>query len=317
MDPIRTHLYSSTYWSVCRPKFPLTQGHFILRLNDPAIAFEASSAADLLHCYGHLRRAVTAITGATAAQLYIALNWQPVGDSIGEPSAETSTPTLHAFFDLPGSTTAASSLRLPAHQRAAMEDTSGLDTELRAWHSGLVSDGPVAEPATGLDPAGLDPAELDLAQALPAQARPGDPAPGEDRSWEPEGWEERAFHLEPVFPHAGEPFRGGHWTAIPRFLAATLDGTSPESLLSLVNTMEGLASHSLPPFQGITVWVTDEWGSPATAPAIIHIFARQHGDERSQVADFVAEGGLDLPLALPLDRELQGNSGDSSPTVEK
>lgn len=295
MAPIRTHLYSSTFWSARRPAFPLTEGHFVLRLNDPSIAFGPDSAADLLHCYAHLRRAFTAVAGATAAQLYISLNWQPVGDAVGEPLAETSTPTLHVFFAFPDSTTAASALRLPAHRRVASVATGALDGELRAWQAGMPSDAST-ETIPGHNPPG---------------PLPGDPAPGRDGPWEPEAWSERPFHIAPVGPGPGEPFRAGHWTAVPRFPAASLDGAGPQALLALAGLMEKMPSHASPPFQGVTVWANDEWNSPA--PAILHLFARQHGNDPQQVAGFVAAGGLDLP---PSD-DCQGKSCGPSFTVEK
>lgn len=267
MAPIRTHLHSSTFWSVSRPKFLLTAGHFVIRLNDPSIAFGLESAADLLRCYGHLRCALTELVGATAAQLYVALHWQPVGDAIGEPLAETSTPTLHAFFTFPDSTTAAAALRLPAHERVAVENTLELDEALRSWRG----------------------AEASAAAA--AEAAAAGPSHGEDIQ-EPE---DRAFQIEPVSSEPDGSFRGGHWTAVPRSVNASFDRMAPDSLVGLAGTMEGLATSAVPPFQGITAWVTDVWA--ATDPATIQIFARHHGDQRQQVANFVADGGLDIPLA--------------------
>jgi hypothetical protein len=261
LAPIRTHLYSSTFWSVSRPKFPLMAGHFVIRLNDPSIAFGRESAADLLRCYGHLRHALTELAGATAAQLYMALHWQPVGNAIGEPLAETSTPTLHTFFALPDGTTAAAALRLPAHERVAVEDTVELDEALRSWRG-----------------------------AAPSAA--AGPSHGGDSIHAAEG---RAFQIEAASPESGESFRGGHWTAVPRSVNSSFDRMAPDSLVELAGTMEGLVTGAVPPFQGITSWVTDAWAS--TAPATIHIFARHHGDERQQVASFVADGGLDFPSA--------------------
>ncbi len=295
VSAVREQLFASTFWSARRAKFPLTEGHFVLRLNDPAIEFGPASAADLLRCYGHLRLALAELAGATAAHLYIALNWQPVGDAVGEPLAETSTPTLHAFFFFPGSTTASSVLRLPAHLRVAAGCAGGLDARLRAWNGGKVAD---TDPAPALPPD-------------PAQPRPGDPAPGQDRSWEPTGWEDRPFHIEPAWPTAGEPFRGGHWTAIVRSRLGSLDRMDPAALVDLAATMQALASHSRPAFQGVTVWVRDVWESPT--PATFHIFARRHGQGTAQVADFVAHGGLDFPLP----RDGQRKIGDPSPTVER
>ncbi|MDQ0277725.1 hypothetical protein QO003_002028 [Arthrobacter silviterrae] len=298
MPQLQTQLYSSTFWSARRPKFPLTEGHLVLRLNDPAIAFGPDSAAGLLHSYGRLRKALTAVCGATAAQLYMSLNWQPVGDAVGEPLAETSTPTLHLFFHWPGSTTAATALRLPAHQRTAAAGTEALDAELRSWLAGTERAGqewPVE-------------AETPFPDPLPGR-RPGDPAPGQDRSWEPPGWEDRPFHIEPVRPISGEPFRVGHWTAISRFPTPSLDRLAPASVVELAGTLQGLASHSRPAAHGCTVWATDIWDAPD--PATLHLFTRRRGEADGLPRDFVA-AGLDLPRGAALD----GNPGGPSPTVD-
>ncbi|NVM97078.1 hypothetical protein [Arthrobacter sp. SDTb3-6] len=300
MAPHRTQLHSSTFWSARRPKLPLTEGHLVLRLNDPALAFGTASAADLLNCYGRLRRALAALKGATAAQLYLALDWQPVGDAVGEPLAETSTPTLHLFFHWPGGTAPAGPLRLPAHRRMAAPGTGELDAELRGRLAGLPSSGTGATPESAVS-----------RRALGEGPRPGDPPPGADRSWEPPGWADRPFHIEPAPPRPGEPFRGGHWTAIPRFPAPTLDRLAPAALLTLAETMQRLASHPHPGRQGLAVWATDDWGSPA--PATLHIFARRHGGSSPLLAGFVAGGGLDLPV--PADG--QAKNDGPSPTLEK
>jgi hypothetical protein len=296
---IRTQLYSSTFWSARRPKFPLTEGHLVLRLNDPAIAFGEDSAADLLHCYGRLRRALASLRGATAAQLYMSLNWQPVGDSLGEPLAETSTPTLHVFFHWPGSTTPATTLGVPAHQRVAAEGTGELDGALRSWLDGARTSSGMSED--------LPAADLPVTSAAP---RPGDPAPGEDRTWEPPGWEDRPFHIEPARPGPGEPFHGGHWTAVPRFPAATLDRLDPAALVELAGTLAKMVSQSRPKFQGSTVWATDPWDAPI--PAVLHLFGRQHGESPRMLPDFLASGGLDLPSPM----NPHAKSSVPSPSVE-
>ncbi|SEE99640.1 hypothetical protein SAMN04489740_3613 [Arthrobacter alpinus] len=254
MVPIRTNLYSSIFWSVSRPKFPLSLGHFVIRLNDPALAFSTESAADLLHCYGSWRRAMTELSGATAAQLYMAQNWQPVGDALGEPLAETSTPTLHVFFNVPGSTTAAAALRLPAHQRVAVEDTADLDEQLRLWRDSVAG-----EPAL----------EAGLTDSPPSGPEP-------------------VFRLEAVNPAT---LNDGHWMAVPRTASTTIDHIEAESLVELAGAMDHVATQATPPIQGLTVWVTDQWESAVE----FHLFARRHGDERQHVANFVADGGLDVP----------------------
>lgn len=267
MSTVPEQLLVSTFWSIRRPTFPLSPGHYVIRLNHPAVAFDAESAADLLRCYGHLRQALSELMGATAAQLYASLNWNPVGDAVGEPLPDSATPTLHVFFSWPGSTTATSALRLPAHQRTIAGDTGALDRQVGGWNGGVL---------------------IDLAAA--PTATPVHHVSKGDRSWEPPGWEDRPFHLEPAHPAPGEPFRGGHWTAVPRFTAAALEGIAPDALLELAQTMLGLASHSRPPFPGVTAWAIDQWGTPT--PAVIHIFARSHGEEDTLLAAFVASEGL-------------------------
>ncbi|MDJ0316947.1 hypothetical protein [Arthrobacter antibioticus] len=298
MAPIRTHLHSSTFWSARRPGFPLTQGHYVLRLNDPSIEFGTESAADLLRCYAHLRRALCEIAGATAAQLYIALNWQPVGDAVGEPLAETSTPTLHLFFSLPEGTTAASALRLPAHQRLRVGETRTLDEALRSWQEGTSSSqgpGPDSDSASA-------PSAESSGQELPTDLGP---------TGEHAGWADRPFCIEPVRALPGTPFQGGHWTAQPRTALATLDPMDPMALLELANTLESLVSQARPAYAGVTVWVNDQWSSQA--PLTFHIFGRRHGDGLAQVAGFVTGGGLDSPVTEPL----QGKTRHTSHIVKR
>lgn len=279
----REHLFASTFWDVCRPKVPLTPGHFVIRLNDPSLAFDADSAADLLRCYGRLRRAVVDASGATAAQLYISRNWQPVGDAIGEPVSETSTPSLHAFFAWPGSPTASAALILPAHQRLPSTQTASLDSAVRAWADGALG-GPI-------DPA-LAPCTAHLAEM-----------PGGDEQ-APGPWRSRAFLVEAALSEAG------HWTAVPRKAVDSLDEVGADALLELAAGVEELAWNSSPRHAGMTVWASDVWG----VPAAIHVFARQHGTGGGQLAAFAQAGGLDLPQMA---QARQGKSSLRSPTVEK
>ncbi len=300
-------LLASTFWSIRRPKFPLTPGHFLIWLNDPAAVFGIGAAADLLRCYGHLRQALDELAGAVSAQLYTALKWEPTGDAVGEPLPETSSPTVHAFFTWPDGAPGsggpdgapgsggqrkpmlAAALHLPAHQRVPARRTGALDEQLRKWNGGRLS------------------ASLQR-DSVPESGHPhpGDPAPGADRTWEPEGWANRPFHIEPVHPGPGLPFRGGHWTALPRFGTAPLDTIDPSALVGLATTIKGLATHSLPPFSGLSVWALDSPASPE--PVTIHIFARRHGEKNPLLAAFVAGGTLD-PVQAP---EPQGQSGSPS-----
>lgn len=281
-------LLTSTFWSIRRPKFPLTAGHFVIRLNDPALAFDPESAADLLHCYGQLRRALTELGGATAAQLYISRNWQPVGDAVGEPLAETSTPSLHAFIVFPGSPTPATALTRPAHLRVVAEHAGDVDEELARW----LAMAPVvpATPATGLT------------------APDHSPAVSSETGAGLEGWQNRAFQVTPVAPAPGEPVGTGQWVASPKIPVESLDRMSLEALLEMVQGIEDLAWESSPRHVGMSVWATDLWGTSMS----INLFAREHGND-GQIAGFVAAGGLDLLVASGT----VGTSPSASPTVEK
>lgn len=286
----REHLFASTFWGVCRPKFPLTPGHFVIRLNDPSLAFDAASATDLLRCYGRLRRAMVAASGATAAQLCMSRNWQPVGDAIGEPVSETSTPSLHTFFAWPGSPTASAALKLPAHQRVRSGETAALDAVLREWAGGDL--GHPADPAP--------------APGTGQTTESTDPEPGLSAG----PWASRAFLVEAVGENPGHPDTAGHWTAVPRGAVDSLDAVGAEALLELAAGVEELAWNSNPRHAGMTVWANDVWGTPA----VVHVFGRQHGSGGGQLAAFAQAGGLDLPVRADTG---QGKSARPSPTVEK
>lgn len=281
----REQLYASTFWGIRRPQFPLTPGHFVIRLTDPSLAFDLESATDLLHCYRHVRLAMAALKGATAAQLYISRNWSPVGDAMGEPVAETSTPTLHVFISWPGSPAASAALRLPAHLRQPVADCAALDESLRQWNTGAKPSGP----------------------ATPGTPQTGPARPEASRGSSP--WQSQAFVVEPAPAKAAELFRVGHWTAVPREPVASLDVIDPTALLELAAGVEQLAWHSSPRHAGMTVWASDVWGEHTA----IDIFGRQHGQGIEQVATFAAAGGLELPTR----QRRHANFNAPSPTVEK
>lgn len=288
--PGREQLYASTFWGVRRPQFPLTPGHFVIRLADPSLAFGPDSAGDLLHCYGRLRQALTALRGATAAQLFISRNWSPVGDAIGEPLSETSTPTLHAFISWPGSPLAAAALRLPAHLRAATAPDADQDEALRLWSG---SKGPLREPEGPT----RGPTRASHAQDAAAAAQ---------------GvalWQSRAFAVQAAPAANAGTSRTQHWTAVPRQSVKSLDGMGTDALLELAAGVEQLAWNANPRHAGMTVWATDVWGGGTS----IDIFGREHGQATNQLAEFVTHGGLGLEQAALRTREFRG----PSPTVEK
>lgn len=132
MAMARRLLFRSSMWEVARPRTPLTEGHFMVRLSDPATAFTHESAADWLLCYSAARAALDEVLHSTLCTVMFPFRWHPLGSAIGEPAAESSTPGFHLFARWPGeSTTPGEQLALPAHRRRAAGPFDDLDAELR------------------------------------------------------------------------------------------------------------------------------------------------------------------------------------------
>ncbi|MGM9474685.1 hypothetical protein ACS5PJ_22160 [Pseudarthrobacter sp. YS3] len=135
MNLSRRLLYASDIWEVARPRTALTAGHLLIRLSNPAIAFDLRSAADWLVCAGAARRALAEVLGATGFAVVFAHQWHPIGSAIGEPEVESSTPTFHLFGRWDGETVSpGGQLRLPAQRRlpVAASELVKYDDGLRA-----------------------------------------------------------------------------------------------------------------------------------------------------------------------------------------
>lgn len=135
MSLSRRLLYASETWEVTRPRTALTAGHLLIRLSNPAVAFDARSAADWLLCADAARQALAEVIGADRFAVVFAYQWHPIGTALGEPEAESSTPTFHLFGRWDGETaTPGGQLRLPAHRRlpVATDDLAQYDDGLRA-----------------------------------------------------------------------------------------------------------------------------------------------------------------------------------------
>ncbi|MFW0773291.1 hypothetical protein ACLRGI_08980 [Paenarthrobacter nitroguajacolicus] len=119
----RRLLYRSGFWEIARPRHPLTAGHILIRLSDPSTEFMQASASDWLFCHNLVRAALRDVLGATRCAVMFAHRWHPLGSAIGEPVAESSTPTFHLFgrWD-EETTTPAAQLSLPAHRRVGEPD---------------------------------------------------------------------------------------------------------------------------------------------------------------------------------------------------
>jgi hypothetical protein len=153
----RQLLFRSGIWELARPRHPLTAGHILIRLSDPSTEFNESSAADWLHCHNLARAALQDVLGAGRCAVMFAHRWHPLGSAVGEPVAESSTPTFHLFARWEGETTTPGrQLSLPSHRRVAEPEHAleAVDMELRQsirfFASGPLSDAhetPGAHPA--------------------------------------------------------------------------------------------------------------------------------------------------------------------------
>jgi hypothetical protein len=135
MNLSRRLLYASEIWEVARPRTALTAGHVLIRLSNPAIAFDLGSAADWLLCHNAARQALADALGATRCTVLFAHQWHPIGAAIGEPEVESSTPTFHLFGRWDGETvTPGEQLLLPTQRRVpvAPEELAKFDDGLRA-----------------------------------------------------------------------------------------------------------------------------------------------------------------------------------------
>lgn len=131
MGLARRLLWGSAVWEVARPRTPLTAGHLLIRLSNPATALDRRSASDWLRCHKAAHAALTQVLGVTHCTLMFAYQWHALGAALGEPVAESSTPTFHLFgrWDAEPATPGAV-LALPAHRRTPLGDDELLDIDL-------------------------------------------------------------------------------------------------------------------------------------------------------------------------------------------
>jgi hypothetical protein len=135
MSLSRRLLFASAVWEVARPRTALTAGHLLIRLSNPAVAFDLRSAADWLVCHNAARQALKDVLGAGTWSVLFAHQWHPIGAAVGEPEVESSTPTFHLFGRWDGETVSpGEQLRLPAQRRVplAPELLTSYDADLRS-----------------------------------------------------------------------------------------------------------------------------------------------------------------------------------------
>lgn len=209
MELSRRLLYGSAVWEVTRPRTPLTAGHLMIRLSNPATALDHRSAADWLHCHNAARTALADVIGAGTCTLLFAHRWHALGTSIGEPAAESSTPTFHLFGRWDGEpVTPAEQLTLPAQRRRPVPDQD-LDKYDVGLRTALLS---AATAALGGAPDGPEPGR-DGAVPLPAV-----------RTWTPSA---------PAGTH--------HTVLAPERSIGAMQDVTPPDLLALAAALEALA----------------------------------------------------------------------------
>lgn len=219
MQLSRRLLFGSAVWEVTRPRTPLTSGHLMIRLSNPATALDHRSAADWLRCHNAARMALADVLGAETCTLLFAHRWHALGASIGEPAAESSTPTFHLFGRWDGEpVTPAEQLSLPAQRRKPAPEQhldmydAGLRTAL------LKAAAPAAGWTTTGAPDGTRPETV-------AEAGPEETAPlPAVRAWTPSA-----------------PAGADHTVLSPERAIGSVEDVAPQELLALAEALESLA----------------------------------------------------------------------------
>lgn len=212
MELSRRLLFGSEVWEVTRPRTPLTSGHLMIRLSNPATALDHRSAADWLLCHNAARTALADVLGADTCTLLFAHRWHALGASIGEPAAESSTPTFHLFGRWDSEpVTPAEQLALPAQRRRPVPDQD-LDKHDVGLRTALLA---AATAARRSAPDGTGPRSDGPNGAVP---------PPPIRTWAP---------ATPAGTH--------HTVLAPERSIGSVEDVTPAELLALAAALEALA----------------------------------------------------------------------------
>ena len=273
MNISRRLLFASAFWEVARPRTALNAGHLLIRLTNPAIEFDHRSAADWLWCHNAARQALADVLGAGRCTVVFAHQWHPIGAAIGEPEAESSTPTFHLFGRWDGEPVApGEQLRLPAQRRvpAGTEELQEYDGGLRASLRALALERQT-DPGWQFEAmsAGSTAAKRHLAeQDVPV----GGAVP-------------EVVAATPRFK------AGAHHTVLSTaFLSTALPsasdgpGLTPGHLLALAGSLQGLAERR--GVSGLSCVVPE----PGDGPLQVHAMGRSAGESVNPMQEF-----LDLP----------------------
>lgn len=251
MGLARRLLWGSAAWEVARPRTPLTAGHLLIRLSNPATALDARSASDWLRCHKAAVAALTQVLGVTHSTLMFAYKWHALGAAMGEPVAESSTPTFHLFgrWDVEPVTPAAV-LALPAHRRTPLGEDELLKIDL-ALRDALRA-------AAAFD------AELMVAE--------------DDRDADPLAGDDAATTLPDVATGTpAHPIDGGHRVLTVQRALASISDVRPVEILALAKVLEGLAAD--PTVSGLSCIAPD----PAVTGGRleVHVLGRSANESRN------------------------------------
>jgi diadenosine tetraphosphate (Ap4A) HIT family hydrolase len=215
MELSRRLLFGSAVWEVARPRTPLTSGHLMIRLSNPATALDHRSAADWLLCHNAARSALADVIGAGTCTLLFAHRWHALGASIGEPAAESSTPTFHLFGRWDGEpVTPAEQLALPAQRRSPVPDQD-LDTYDVGLRTALLAAATAARRSAPDGPDSTRPGRTEPEAVVPLPAI---------RTWTPSN---------PAGTH--------HTVLAPERSIGSIQDVTPPELLALAAELEALA----------------------------------------------------------------------------
>lgn len=280
MNISRRLLFASAFWEVARPRTALNAGHLLIRLTNPAIAFDHRSAADWLWCHNAARQALADVLGAGRCTVVFAHQWHPIGAAIGEPEAESSTPTFHLFGRWDGEPVApGEQLRLPAQRRvpAGTEELQKYDGGLRAALRALALE-------RQADPGGqFEAMSAGSTAAKRPLAEPDAPVGGAV----PEVGAIPEVGAVPEVAVATPRFTAGaHHTVLSTALPSAPDGQglTPGHLLALAGSLQGLTERR--GVSGLSCVVPE----PGNGPLQVHAMGRSAGEPVNPMQEF-----LDLP----------------------
>lgn len=254
MGLARRLLWGSAAWEIARPRTPLTTGHLLIRLSNPATALDLRSASDWLRCHEAAVAALTQVLGVTNCTLMFAYQWHALGAAVGEPVAESSTPTFHLFGRWGTEpVTPGAALALPAHRRTPLGEEEFLEIDLALRDALRAAAAFDAELTAADDAVNSDPLAGESGTTTPPEVLTVTPAhPIDDR------------HLVLTLEHA-----------VP-----SISDVRPPEILALAKALEGLAAD--PTVSGLSCVAPDP--SVTRDRLEVHVLGRSANESRNPLA---------------------------------